>query len=188
MRKIFLKFWAFITGQDKIVQAQREKNYLKNLEVSENEFQTCLIKLQQEALTPKEFVNLVNSQMREVYQFKDFRLKDVKTLDIFSSEHCEFLHTVYALVKPYGIFYVVVGAHEVFFKFTENIDWIARKAETFRIYEHSKNPAPTYYDIFYQCRLKKGIVKVYGVYKEWINSDGNFDTSIYDGIYLKFPT
>lgn len=188
MRRQFLKLWATITGRRKVVQARRERSYLKSIEVFNGDLSQKFITLHLAAQTPEEFVNAVNNQMRNVYHFKDFKLKDVKALHLFSSQNDEFIHTVYALEKSYGIFYVVISTNEVFFKFTENIDWKTEKAETFRIYEPSQKPAPACHDIFYKCKLKKGIVKVYNVYKEWINSDGNFDSSPYDGIYgVKFP-
>ena len=183
MRKQLLRFWATITGKRKIVQAKREANYLKHRINKDTEF----IKLLKKAKTPEEFVNAVNGQMQNVYHFKDFKLKDVKIINIFSSQHYEFLHTVYALEKPYGIFYVIIDTREVFFKFTEEINWELEKAETFRIYCSSEKKASKNCDIFYQCKLKKGIVKIYGVYQEWQNCEGNFEVFPYDVYNIKFP-
>lgn len=188
MRRQFLKLWAIITGERKVVQARRERSYLKSFEAFYGKLSKKFITLHFALQTPEEFVNAVNNHMRSVYHFKDFNVKNVEVFNIFSPDKNEFLHTIYALKKPYGIFYIVVGTSEILFEFTEDINWEAQKAETFRIYEPSKNSTKAYYDIFYQCKLKKGVVKVYGVFKESLGPDGNFVSEAYDGIYgIKFP-
>lgn len=186
MKKLLLKILATLTGRRKSVQNRREKSFLKSLEVFNGDTSKKFISLRFIVQTPKEFVKAVNEQMKSVYHFKAFKLKNVEAFNIYSSENDKFLHTVYALKKPYGVFYIVVGTSEILFEFNEELNWNAKKAETFRIYEPSQN-SKSYYDTFYLCKLQNGIVKVQGVFKEWLNSDGRFITEAHEGYVIKFP-
>ena len=181
MKKVFFKFWYFITGKNQIIQNNQEKSYLKN-------FSSNFLTLKHEAMTPEKFVSAVNSEMcKNSSDFKKFKLKDVKVFDVFSSDNNEFLHSVYALVKPYGIFYITIGTRKVLFKFNENITEKIKKTEAFRIYTPAQKSNPNY-NVFYKCKLKNGIVKVYAVFKEYLNSDGFFETEPYEDVYgVRFP-
>lgn len=188
MNRKIQKLWAILTGRRKIVQTKREKRYLKSLEVFDHNFHQHLIKLQFEAQTPDEFVQKVNNLMSNVYHFKFFKLKDVKAFNVFTSGGCEFIHTIYALVKPYGVFYVVVDTCEVFFKFSETLNWQLKEAETFRIYEQPNCSSTSQCNIFYQCKLRRGTVYVHGFFKEWQNTNGDFETRPFNDRHnKKFP-
>ena len=181
MKKVFFKFWYFITRKNQIIQENQEKSYLKN-------FSNNVFTLKHEVMTPEKFVNTVNSEMcKNCSNFKKFKLQDVKVFNVFSSDNNEFLHSVYALVKPYGIFYITIGTRKVLFNFTEDITEKFHKADTFRIYTPAQKSNPNC-SVFYKCKLKNGIVKVYAIFKEYLNSDGNFEEEPYENIYgVKFP-
>ena len=189
MKKRLRKLQAILTGHRRVVQNKREEHYLKSFEVFDSDFnKSPICNLTSNAQTPEEFVHLVNGFMSSVYHFKDFKLKDVKAFNVFTSDGSKFLHTIYALVKPYGIFYVTLGKREVFFNFSENPIWRLEKAETFRIYletDFSSN-LPQYF--FYLCRLKRGKVRAYGFFKECQGTNGDFECeAIADENNKKFP-
>ncbi|MBE6443639.1 MAG: hypothetical protein E7020_03105 [Alphaproteobacteria bacterium] len=189
MNRKIQKLWAILTGRRRVVQNKREKHYLKSFEVFDFDFnKSPICKLTSNAQTPEEFVHLVNVFMSSVYHFKDFKLKDVKAFNVFASDGSKFLYTIYALVKPYGIFYITLGKREVFFNFLEKPTWRLEKAETFRIYLETdfSSSFPQYF--FYLCRLKRGKVRAYGFFKECQSTNGDFECeAAADENNKKFP-
>ncbi len=122
------------------------------------------------AITPKGFVASVNNVMSSCYNFTPFELNDVKAYNVVSRVGKEL--TIYALVKPYGIFYVYVNSCEVFFEFQNEKKLKIKEIKFFRIYANSHNCSED--NIFYLLRLKRGQIYIQGVFCEYQDSEGCF--------------
>lgn len=172
MKTMKLRNLPFIK-RPKAEKLEKEISYLKEFKKEDNKFLIGTINY--EAKTPDLFVQKVNAILSKI-QGKCFKLRNVKIYNVFFGKDCKFLYTIYALHKKYGIFFIVVNENKIFFQPTETINVVLKKAEYYRIYKYPRNNAPSCYDKFYLCKCKRGIVRIYGIFKEWQNIDGIYET------------
>ena len=192
MKKLLQKIWRTLKLCLKSTRIELENNYLKNLKNSylyrDKYFNGPIYKLPHKIDIPDNFVKAVNKFLVSVDGFKNFKTSDVKTLNVFTPNGQTFIATIYAIERPYGMFYIKINTCEIFFVFNENIKNKLKPADFFRIYVDDKKNSSRELRVFYQCLLKNGVVKIYNVYQEWRDENNNYETKPLQNTHkIKFP-
>ena len=119
-------------------------------------------KLSSPAHTPAEFLKVVNSYFKNLAG-KSFKPKDVAVYDVYNKHH--FLHSVFAIKRPYGFLLVIVGGDKVIFK-REGDKLSFRPAERFRVYLRK--------DTFALCTYARKQVLTSSVFQESLDPNGEY--------------
>ena len=177
MKELFQQIYKALKLCLKSVRVKLEHDYLRNLKHSYRYrniyFDGPICELPHKIDEPQYFVKAVNKFMASVEGFRDFKTKDIKVLNVFTPDGQTFINTIYAIVRPYGMFYIAINTHNVFFKFNEDIKNKLKATNEFRIYNSYQRDTSSRSSLFYLCKLKKGRVKVYSICQEHIDANGN---------------
>ena len=119
-------------------------------------------KLASSAHTPDELLKVVNKYFRNL-PGRPFKAKDVAVYDVYNKHH--FLHSVFAIKRPYGFLLVIVGGDKVIFKL-EGDKLSFRPAERFRVYLRK--------DTFALCTYARKQVLTSSVFQESLDPNGEY--------------
>lgn len=119
-------------------------------------------RLSSPAHTPAEFLKVVNSYFKNLAG-RPFKAKDVNVYDVYNKHH--FLHSVFAIKRPYGFILVIVGGDKVLFK-QEGDKLSFLPAKRFRVYLRK--------DTFALCSYDKKKVLTSSVFKESLDQNGEY--------------
>lgn len=123
-------------------------------------------KLSSPAHTPAEFLKVVNSYFKNLAG-KSFKPKDVAVYGMYNKHR--FLHSIFAIKRPYGFLMVIVGGTEVILrKETENLS--IRPIERFRVYLRP--------NVFALCTYEKNRVITATVFKERLSPTGDYTEDV----------
>ena len=190
MKELFQQIYKALKLCLKSVRVKLEHDYLRNIRNSylyRKYFDAPIYELPYKRDEPKNFVKAVNKFMTSVEGFRDFKPKDVKVLNVFTPDGQTFVNTIYAIIRPYGMFYIAINTCEVFFKFNENIKNKLETTKEFRIYNSYQRNIPHRSSLFYLCKLKRGRVKVYSIFQEHIDTNGNAEIKLLSYDLCKLP-
>ena len=119
-------------------------------------------RLSSPAHTPAEFLKVVNSYFKNLAG-KSFKPKDVAVYGMYNKHR--FLHSIFAIKRPYGFLMVIVGGTEVILrKETETLS--IRPIERFRVYLRP--------NVFALCTYEKKRVMTASVFKERLSPTGDY--------------
>lgn len=162
MNKTF-KMVDLFFGKKKAAQEKKEKRFFAQY----GNKTIKLARLYRPANDPTEFIQALNSYMLAVDGFKPFKLKDVRVFNVFTADGNEFIDSVFAIPRSYGLFYVSVGCQDVFLFRDSEAKFVP--AKHFRLYLNKGKKS----EKFAKCIWRRQKVLVTGIFEEWQGASGD---------------